>query len=121
LVEAVIFDIGGVLEVTPPTGWQERWATRLGLETSELGLDEVAIASFMGDLWTEYLGTLNIELARYFAALRPRFSHRSPQQQLRGGASASRSYTGSGSCVTSSSTRTRGAPEARPPPLPRRL
>lgn len=30
-IEAVIFDIGGVLEVTPPTGWLERWASRLGL------------------------------------------------------------------------------------------
>jgi hypothetical protein len=26
--EAVIFDVGGVLEITPPTGWGEVWAGR---------------------------------------------------------------------------------------------
>ena len=29
-IEAVLFDIGGVLEYTPPTGWEQRWATELG-------------------------------------------------------------------------------------------
>lgn len=28
---AVVFDIGGVLEITPPTGWEQRWARELGL------------------------------------------------------------------------------------------
>lgn len=102
MIEAVLFDIGGVLEVTPPTGWQQGWAARLGLEPGKLedrlstlfaagaignstleevergiaaalALDGAATASFMEDLWTEYLGTLNVELAEYFAALRPRF------------------------------------------------
>jgi len=101
-IDAVIFDIGGVLEITPPTGWQARWATDLGLSTEQLeerlapvfaagavggmllpqveaeiaaalALDEVALAHFMDDLWTEYLGTLNEPLADYFAALRPRY------------------------------------------------
>ena len=27
----VIFDVGGVLEHTPPTGWQAAWERRLGL------------------------------------------------------------------------------------------
>jgi len=30
-IEAVSFDIGDVLEVNPSTGWQPRWARRLGL------------------------------------------------------------------------------------------
>jgi putative hydrolase of the HAD superfamily len=38
-----------------------------------LGLDGAGTASFMEDLWTEYLGTLNEDLAEYFAALRTRF------------------------------------------------
>ena len=24
-IRAVVFDIGGVLEITPPTGWVEKW------------------------------------------------------------------------------------------------
>lgn len=101
-IAAVIFDIGGVLEYTPPTGWEQRWALRLGLEPAdlharmdpiwsggdvgELSLDEVerrtahtlaldppALRSLMEDIWREYVGSLNEELARYFAALRPRY------------------------------------------------
>ena len=33
---AVVFDIGGVLEITPPTGWEQRWARELGLPVEEL-------------------------------------------------------------------------------------
>jgi epoxide hydrolase-like predicted phosphatase len=101
-IEAVIFDIGGVLEATPRTGWRERWAADLGLEPEEmarrldptftqgsigaielsqverriaeaLGLDEAGLEAFMGDLWAEYLGTLNEDLASYFGGLRPRY------------------------------------------------
>jgi HAD superfamily hydrolase (TIGR01509 family) len=101
-IEAVIFDIGGVLEITPPTGWQERWAGTLGLSpprleehlapifragatggmslpeveqsiAGALGLKTAALSQFMGDLWTEYLGTLNEPLASYFERLRPRY------------------------------------------------
>jgi epoxide hydrolase-like predicted phosphatase len=101
-IEAVIFDIGGVLEATPSTGWRERWAAHLGLEPEEmarrldptftegsigaidlsrverriaevLGLDPASLEAFMGDLWAEYLGTLNEKLAAYFAGLRPRY------------------------------------------------
>jgi len=96
----VVFDIGGVLEVTPRTGWERTWSERLALdwrellrriepifeegETGALSLDEVeraaAIAlglhdidlqAFMGDLWTEYLGTLNEPMAHFFSNLRP--------------------------------------------------
>lgn len=101
-IKAIIFDIGGVLEITPDTGWQAKWEERLGLErgglrkrlrepwiggsigtvsaeevqasTSKiLGLDDAQLEEFTNDLWDEYLGTLNVELARYFASLRPRF------------------------------------------------
>lgn len=101
-ITAVLFDIGGVLEVTPPTGWERRWAQRLGLDVAEmagrlhdafragdvgavsltqveaavakrLGLNPAEVAAFMEDLWAEYLGSLNEDLAVYFAGLRPRF------------------------------------------------
>ncbi len=38
-----------------------------------LALDATQLAAFMDDLWTEYLGTLNVELAAYFGGLRPRY------------------------------------------------
>ncbi len=100
--KAVIFDIGGVLEITPRTGWQQHWATRLGLDqasfdsrlepiwrmgdigalslaeverrTAEaLRLDGPTLRALMDDHWTEYLGTLNDGIARYFARLRPQY------------------------------------------------
>ncbi|WP_406131058.1 HAD family hydrolase [Streptomyces sp. NBC_00989] len=95
----LILDIGGVLELTPRTGWLARWDERLGLppgtadrrladvweagevgtiaedEVSEqvaarLGLGPVDTESFMADLWDEYLGTPNTELIDYVAGLR---------------------------------------------------
>ena len=101
-IRAVVFDIGGVLEITPRTGWVGRWEAQLGLpagglmarlgevwragsvgsiseaeverRTGELlGLDRAQLDAFMADLWAEYLGTLNAELAAYFAGLRPRY------------------------------------------------
>ena len=100
-IQAVVFDIGGVLEVTPRTDWRERWAARLGLtpiafaeqvdpifapgatgaasleaierQVAEvLGLGDEDVAALMGDAWAEYVGTLNAKLAGYFAGLRPR-------------------------------------------------
>src|SRR5215471_13746859 len=99
---AVVFDIGGVLEFTPPMGMAEKWADRLGLAPSELperlgavfaagqvgalteaevhgrigqilALGPSDVDAFMGDLWTEYLGTLNAELTTYLAGLRPSY------------------------------------------------
>jgi HAD superfamily hydrolase (TIGR01509 family) len=101
VLRAVLLDIGGVLEITPPTGWVQRWAAELGLAPGELGRrledlsragsigtiseDEYARAvgerlalgpaeldRFLGDLWEDYLGTANRELIDWFAALRPR-------------------------------------------------
>ena len=101
-VRAVVFDIGGVLEFTPDLGVRERWEEKLGLQPGELdartrgvweagsvgalserevtlrvgellGLDETQVDAFMRDLWTEYLGSLNVELAEYCRGLRPRY------------------------------------------------
>lgn len=101
-IRAVIFDIGGVLEVTPATGWQERWAARLGLGRAEmdarlgprwrggntgvtslpeierrvaaaLGLGAADLAELMAEAWAEHLGTLNTKMTSYLAALRPRY------------------------------------------------
>jgi putative hydrolase of the HAD superfamily len=101
-IAAVVFDIGGVLEVTPATRWQDRWAASLGMSVTELdarlgpvwaagevgavsyeeverqvaqilGLDAEQLGRIMEDAWSEYLGTLNEDMARYFAALRPRY------------------------------------------------
>jgi epoxide hydrolase-like predicted phosphatase len=101
MVRAVVFDIGGVLEITPPTGWQQRWCTELGLPEEVfrtrlappgragslgqidleqytacaqelLGLDDEQTVAFMDDIWHEYLGTPNTELIDYFTDLRDR-------------------------------------------------
>ena len=97
----VVLDIGGVLEITPATGWEREWEERLGLErggvdarmveawrtgsvgrmteeevyayaVAELGLDERRLAAFKQDLWSEYLGLPNEELIGYVRGLRGR-------------------------------------------------
>ena len=101
-IRAVVFDIGGVLEITPHTGWVEKWEARLHLSPGELGkrlsegwedgsvgklsaeevaqhvaksmgIDQEQAKALMADFWQEYLGELNSELAAYFASLRPRY------------------------------------------------
>lgn len=100
-LRAVLFDIGGVLEMTPRTDWRDGWAARLGvtpgafeeqvgaiwepgsvgaaslealerLTADAFGLGDADVSALMDDAWAEYVGTLNQELARYFASLRPR-------------------------------------------------
>ncbi|MFF7127360.1 HAD family hydrolase [Streptomyces sp. NPDC016566] len=95
----VILDIGGVLEITPKTGWGQRWEKRLELPrgtvnermrdvwragsigrvserdvrwavAARLGLDAHQVEDFMADLWTEYLGTPNEDLIDYVRGLR---------------------------------------------------
>ena len=101
MLHAVVFDIGGVLELTPPTGYRERWEQSLGLEpgeldqrmyevwrggtlgtltaehvqeafVSELGMSAQDVDLFMADFWDDYLGTPNTELIDYFRDLRTR-------------------------------------------------
>ncbi|ONH56227.1 hydrolase [Frankia sp. CcI49] len=98
----VVLDIGGVLEVTPQTGWMPRWEQRTGLAAgtvlerladvflagslgtmseseviamarARLDVSEEQLEDFWGLMWDEYLGTLNVELFAWFRALRPRF------------------------------------------------
>jgi epoxide hydrolase-like predicted phosphatase len=100
VIRAVVFDIGGVLEITPDLGVDRRWETRLGLPAEEigarlrdvweggsvgtitlddvyealkdrLGLDDEKLAQFMADVWREYVGTANTELIEYARRLRP--------------------------------------------------
>jgi len=102
VIRAVVFDIGGVLEITPDLGVDRRWESRLGLPAGEidermadiwtagalgtitlddvhlalrdrLGLDEQQLAAFMADVWREYVGTANTELIQYARGLRPRY------------------------------------------------
>jgi epoxide hydrolase-like predicted phosphatase len=101
-IQAVVFDIGGVLEFTPDLGVTGMWESRLGLGPGDLdermydawrggsigtisedevhqalaerlGLDARQLADFMGDIWREYLGTANTELIGYARRLRPRY------------------------------------------------
>jgi epoxide hydrolase-like predicted phosphatase len=101
-IHAVVFDIGGIFEITPDLGWGPAWESRLGLAPGELGermndawrggeigavseagvhqaarerlgLDEGQLAEFMADLWRDYLGTANTELIEYARRLRPRY------------------------------------------------
>ncbi len=101
-IRAVVFDIGGVLEITPDLGTASRWETRLGLTAGEidarmgdvwraggvgavtldevhqalrdrLGLDDQLLAAYMADLWREYLGTGNAEMIAFARGLRPRY------------------------------------------------
>jgi putative hydrolase of the HAD superfamily len=102
VIHAVVFDIGGVLEITPDLGVDRMWEDRLGLPSGEilermrdvwrdgsigtitlddvhealrdrLGLDGQKLAQYMADCWREYLGTANTELIEYARGLRPRY------------------------------------------------
>jgi putative hydrolase of the HAD superfamily len=101
-IRAVVFDIGGVLEITPDLGIDRLWETRLELPAGEmgarlhdvwlggslgmislddvheaitdrLGLDERQRAEFMADVWRKYLGTANTGMIEYARRLRPRY------------------------------------------------
>jgi epoxide hydrolase-like predicted phosphatase len=101
-IRAVVFDIGGVLEITPDLGTTQRWEDRLKLPAGEvnermqdvwaggsigaitedevhravrerLGLRGPQLAAFMSGMWREYLGTANTALIEYARQLRPRY------------------------------------------------
>lgn len=99
-IRGVVFDIGGVLEMNPRTGWAQKWEQQLGLSPGEfgqrlesvwrggsigsiceeevhlhienlLGMSPATVQALMDDLWIEYLGRPNLELMEYFRSLRP--------------------------------------------------
>ena len=101
-IKAIVFDIGGVLEITSNLGVDEKWEKQLQLKPGELnrrlgqvwkggsvgtiseeqvhesisevmGWNEAQVNEYMDDVWREYLGTLNVELADYFLSLRPKY------------------------------------------------
>jgi epoxide hydrolase-like predicted phosphatase len=101
-IKAIVFDIGGVLEITPNLGVDEKWEQKFNLKSGELnerlrevwrggtlgtitinqvhtqiseimGWSEAQVNEYMDDVWREYLGMLNVELADYFRSLRPRY------------------------------------------------
>ena len=101
-IKAIVFDIGGVLEITPNLGIDTQWEQKLNLKENELyerllevwkggsvgtisigqvhenigkimGWSEEQVNEYMNDVWREYLGTLNTELAEYFRNLRPKY------------------------------------------------
>jgi putative hydrolase of the HAD superfamily len=82
-IQAVVFDVGGVLEITPDLGVTARWEQRLHLAAGELdkrlddvwrggsigtiseqdvhrsigeimGMDTAQVDAFMQDIWREY-------------------------------------------------------------------
>jgi epoxide hydrolase-like predicted phosphatase len=98
---AVVFDIGGVLELTPSTGYRERWEKSLDLKPreldermyevwrggtvgtltveqvneafeQELDMSRADVERFMADFWEDYLGSPNTALIDYFRELRHR-------------------------------------------------
>ena len=102
MLRAVLFDVGGVLEITPPTGHTERWEAELGLAPGELdrrmldvwrggslgtvteaevhaalverfGLGPADVERFFAGVWEEYLGSANTELVEWARGLRPRW------------------------------------------------
>ena len=138
-IEAVLFDIGGVLEHNPRTGWEQRWASELGmsLEEFERRLGPMGRAGSLGEIT---LHGAERRIASVFglddAALRqvhgrplagvPGDAERGADGVLRVAAcgatgrgscptassalvSVSRRRTGSRTCATRSSTRTRWA------------
>jgi epoxide hydrolase-like predicted phosphatase len=102
VIRAVLFDIGGVLEIAPDLGVGPMWEDRLRLPpgaiserlddiwaggaigtiteedvhqalTDRLGLEEQQLAAFMADIWRQYLGTPNTQMIEYARQLRPRY------------------------------------------------
>ncbi|MFD6161121.1 HAD family hydrolase [Nocardia sp. NPDC060256] len=101
-VRAVLFDIGGVLEITSEMTFLGDWLGRLGLSADEidpalidiwkagelgtvteseiheairvgLAIDQSVADAVIADMWEQYLGVANTELIEYLRALRPRY------------------------------------------------
>lgn len=90
-IRAVVFDIGGVLEIVAESSLLGDWATRLGdvwaggeigAVTEEqvyaaiierMGVGRAEADELMNQMWAWYLGEANTELIEYLRALRPRY------------------------------------------------
>lgn len=101
-VRAVVFDVGGVLEVVGPMDFGRRWEAELGLPPGRvdellsdvwaagavgtvtedavrvavgerLGITRDRVDALMAVLWRQYLGEANTELIEYVGGLRPRY------------------------------------------------
>jgi epoxide hydrolase-like predicted phosphatase len=101
-IQAIVFDIGDVLEINADTGWKTKWETRLSLDFTDIftrmensgldgrlgtcseaewleglrefsGMDQVQTDALLHDFWTWYVGQPNTELIDYFASLRSRY------------------------------------------------
>lgn len=101
-IQAIVFDIGGVLEIAPDLGVTAKWEQHLNLKVGELdkrlrevweggsigtiseqdvhrsiseriGMSTTQVDAFMQDTWQEYLGTLNVELVEYLRSLHPNY------------------------------------------------
>jgi epoxide hydrolase-like predicted phosphatase len=101
-IRAVVFDIGGVLEINQEMDLGRRWASRCGVPATEiearladvwaggaigtiteegvhqaisdrLGLAREAAEALMAEMWVRYLGVGNTELIEYARHLRPRY------------------------------------------------
>ncbi len=101
-IRAVVFDVGGVLEITREMDVGRRWEDRLGLPAGEigrrladvwaggavgtvtermvhqairdrLGFTGAQVEAMMAEMWVRYLGVGNNELIEYVRQLRPRY------------------------------------------------
>ncbi|MEP6895862.1 MAG: HAD family phosphatase [Chloroflexota bacterium] len=101
-IKAIVFDIGGVLEITPDLGLDKKREQKFNLKPGELnerlrevwvggstgiltlnqvhikigelmGWSETQVNELMDDSWREYLGSPNTELIDYFRNLRPHY------------------------------------------------
>jgi FMN phosphatase YigB (HAD superfamily) len=102
VVRAVVFDIGGVLEIVPDMDFGQRWEQRLELVPGaigerladiwaggavgtiseedvhlavreRLGLSGQQVDELMADMWGQYLGVANTGLIEYVRGLRPQW------------------------------------------------
>ena len=108
-IQAIVFDIGSVLEYIPDLGVRGKWEQKLNLEAGELnkkladvwyagsvgtitledvhvqvgailGISESEVHAFMDDIWREYVGIPNTELIDYARQLRSELPSGDSQQ-----------------------------------------
>jgi HAD superfamily hydrolase (TIGR01509 family) len=101
MIKAVVFDVGGVLEIVDDSSWPRRWRQRWqvignggdgdpasvsatptgdlseaavrGFYRTSFGLTDEQADAMMADMWDSYCGRLDVELRDFAAGLRPRY------------------------------------------------